>query len=127
MNIYFNQKAIIYNNEGKLLALKASYKKFLWDLPGGGVEMPEEHEAALRREIKEETGLEVGDITPIKVNSAYNKEEDFYIIVICYTCETDSMDVVLSEEHSEYRWVTKDEFLKLEAIPYQLDLVKAVV
>ncbi len=126
MNIYFNQKALIYNSEGKFLALKAAYKKFLWDLPGGGVEIPEEHEPGLRREIREETGLEVENIQPIQVHSGHNKEEGFYIILICYSCNALSGDVQLSQEHTEYRWVTKEEFLELEAIPYQKDLVRSL-
>lgn len=124
MQIYLNQKAIIYNQEGKILTLRASYKKFLWDLPGGGVEIPEEHEAGLRREIKEETGLEVKDIKPLEVHSAYNTAEDYYVVVICYSCTALQGEVVLSEEHTEYKWVTREEFLTLKAIPYQVDLVR---
>jgi 8-oxo-dGTP pyrophosphatase MutT (NUDIX family) len=118
MNFNFHQKAIILNSDGKFLALKATYKGLLWDIPGGKVELPEETEIALRREIKEETNFEVSNIKPLLVNSAYNKEEDFYVMVIIYLCTAIGDKPILSSEHSEYRWITKQEFLSLDAISY---------
>lgn len=67
--VNFHQKVIILNAEGKFLILKAAYKGEKWDLPGGAVEIPENHEEALRREVREETGLEVEHIIPLKCNN----------------------------------------------------------
>ena len=122
-NIKLHQKAIIFNDEGKILALKASYKWLKWDLPGGGLEFPELHEEALRREIREETSLEIQNIVPLEIQSVYNKEADEYMIFIGYKCWVLSGSIKLSSEHSEYRWVTKDQFLTLDAIPYLKDYV----
>lgn len=52
-------KAIIVV-EGKLLLIRENGNH--WDLPGGGVEHLEDIDAALRREVKEETGLDIVDI-----------------------------------------------------------------
>lgn len=123
VKINFHQKAIVLNREDKFLVLKASYKGFRWDLPGGAVEIPEEHEAALKREVKEEVGIDVKDIVPLVVETGYNKDEDSYVIFIGYKCRAVSENVKLSGEHTECRWVTKEEFTKLDATPYLKDFV----
>lgn len=45
---------------GKLLLIRENGNH--WDLPGGGVEHLEDVDVALKREVKEETGLDVVDI-----------------------------------------------------------------
>lgn len=71
-------KAIILNDEEKILVLqrpKNDYSRPLGlDLVRGGLEAYENPESGLRREIKEETNLEVTDIRPIATESF--KEED---------------------------------------------------
>ncbi|TKH42993.1 NUDIX hydrolase [Paenibacillus terrae] len=46
------------NDAGEVLLLKHVYRKQPWGIPGGWMEL-EQPEAALRREVREETGLEV--------------------------------------------------------------------
>jgi 8-oxo-dGTP pyrophosphatase MutT (NUDIX family) len=67
--------ALIFSKDGKLLmgqknpAAGGVYAD-CWHIPGGGIESGETHQAALRREILEETGI---DITQAKVTLADNK------------------------------------------------------
>lgn len=49
---------IFTNDAGEVLLLKHVYRKQPWGIPGGWMEL-EQPEAALRREVREETGLEV--------------------------------------------------------------------
>jgi len=55
--------AMIFNNEGKVFLAKrgkqARNEAGKWDFPGGGVEFGERCEQALKREIKEEFGIEI--------------------------------------------------------------------
>ncbi|MGH7157237.1 MAG: NUDIX domain-containing protein [Candidatus Saccharimonadales bacterium] len=123
MKINFHQKVIIKKGD-KFLALKASYKGLRWDLPGGAVEIPETHEKALLREIEEETNLNISGLTPVEVSTGFNPETDEYFIFIGWQCNAASDKVTLSGEHTEYKWVTKDEFLGLEATDYLKEFVK---
>ncbi len=122
--LLFHQKVIILNREQKILALKASYKGLRWDLPGGQVEIPELHEAALKREVEEECGINITDIKPLQVTTGYNQETDEYFMFIGFSGQAASEKITLSSEHTEYRWVTKEEFLQLDATPYLLDFIK---
>lgn len=51
--------AVIFNADGRVLLVHQSYGKRGWDLPGGGREPRESLEQALRRELREEIGVEL--------------------------------------------------------------------
>lgn len=58
-----SQKAIIYDDQGRVLTIRrtktAPTRPLQWDLPGGELDYGEDTHAGMRREIKEETCLEV--------------------------------------------------------------------
>ena len=125
----FLQKAIVFYPEGqKFLALKRvgtdPINPNCWDLPGGNVAFGELHDAAIHREIFEEASLKVKDLQPVQVVTSF--ADGIYRLFIGYSGIALSSDVVLSSEHSEYRWVTTDEFLSLESADFLVNLVKHV-
>lgn len=103
-------KTIIYNNDGNVLVLKRNKKTTvfpgMWDLPGGKIEFGENFHQAVSREISEEVKLNVA-LNPNPVfgwtGIAYNKDTQFfgYLFIAKYV----SGDVVLSNEHTDYKWV----------------------
>jgi 8-oxo-dGTP pyrophosphatase MutT (NUDIX family) len=125
--VNFHVKAIVFHNDGRFLALKAAYKGMRWDVPGGAVEIPEEHEVALRREIQEEAGIEVENIKPVTIETGYDKDDNVYVMFIGFTCDAVTENVVLSSEHTDSKWVTKNEFLELEATEYLKKWVEEVL
>lgn len=109
------QKAVVLNKSGKILVLQRSKKSGAggkWSLPGGVLEQNENPIDAIKREIMEETKLEVTDVRPFSFKS-YSHEGDS-ILIIGYVCKASSDDVVLNWEHDNYQWLTKVEALKLE-------------
>jgi 8-oxo-dGTP diphosphatase len=52
--------AVIFDGAGRVLLVRHSYGLRNWELPGGGRKPNESVDAAVRREVREETGLEVG-------------------------------------------------------------------
>ncbi len=116
-DIKFFQKAVVLHpTEDKLLALKRSpndkARPNKWDLIGGNVHFGEKHDESLKREIQEETHLEVDGLTPIQVVT--NFENGIYYLFIGYKAKALGDKVWLSKEHTEYRWVSKEEFFTLD-------------
>lgn len=113
--MFVSQKVIVRNSEGKLLALRRSAtdtnRPLTWDLPGGQLEEGEQLEESARREIREETGIEVGDLTLIDADAraAHNGE---YWVVLFSLSDALSDHVVLSYEHDRHEWLTREEFLE---------------
>lgn len=105
------QYALIRNGEGKLLVLERARSK-TWCLPGGRLQVGEAWDRALLREIAEETGLECVNPRPVDVEVV----TDSYQVKYCVYFALDVVsprEVVLSDEHSAYRWISLQEVLTL--------------
>ena len=112
-------KVIIYNAQGNVLVLKRNIDTpvfpGMWDLPGGKIEFGENFQTAITREISEEVKLNT-DPMPHPVfgwtGIAYNKDTQFfgYLFIAKYV----SGDVVLSPEHTDYKWVNRQEAENLD-------------
>ena len=56
-------RAVILDPEGRVLLVRFEFQEgSLWACPGGGVEPDESHEEALRRELREEVGLDLEEL-----------------------------------------------------------------
>ena len=100
--------AILENDKGAiLLAQRPSDKPmpFLWEFPGGKVEVGESPETALTRELYEEIGITVSpkDLKAFSfVSMAY---PDFHIILLGYHCRTWTGTAVAREGQGGLEWV----------------------
>lgn len=83
-----------------------------WELPGGRLGQQEDVVPALRREMDEETSLEVEVGDTVHANAWRNDDDDGRFAVY-YRCRTDEREVQLSEEHDDYRWVPYAEAQRL--------------
>ena len=118
MNALVSAKVIIFRPDGKFLTLHrtetAPHHPLSWDFPGGIIDEGESIEEGASREIKEETGLEIKTLELLNLHSRIIENKKLYIPLI-YTTQTESEKIVISWEHDKFQWVTKDEFLNLEA------------
>jgi ADP-ribose pyrophosphatase YjhB (NUDIX family) len=80
----------------------------LWGIPGGKTRWGERSEDALRREIREETALEIGDIRFELVQDCIHSKEFYreaHFVLINYTCRAvHPADVTLNEEAQRFQW-----------------------
>jgi 8-oxo-dGTP diphosphatase len=90
-------RAIVLNGE-KMLAMKRNKQGYqYYTLVGGGIEEGEEPEAALRRELQEETGMQVGSVRLVWVEDAGNLFGEQYI----YLCDYIGGDPKLAPDSEE--------------------------
>ena len=104
--------AIIFNPDNKILLCKSHKWNGKYVIPGGHIELGEKMEEALKREILEETGLEIYDIKLISLKESVFSEtfhKGKHFIFIDYICKTDSYEVTLNDEAEEYEWVDLQE------------------
>lgn len=115
---------------GKLLLLQTAPPKehaHLWGLPAGKLEAGELPEAALQRELFEETGIQLPDATPIATLSKFYVQKNtlHYVFHVFEVPFADYPKVILSKEHQAYSWVRYDEICQLPVIAAAHEILTA--
>jgi ADP-ribose pyrophosphatase YjhB (NUDIX family) len=104
--------ALLVSPTGRLLFVRTHKWGDRWGVPGGKVEWGESLLDAVRREVREEIGLEVHDVHWAPVQEAVLHPEfhrPAHFLLDNVVARTDSEAVVLDEEAQAYRWCTPDE------------------
>lgn len=133
----------IIQKDGRYLLVKRSLDKKVfpgrWSLPGGGLEIDDYISApkttadawyfvvenSLRREIKEEVGLEAGELKYL-LSLAFIGSNSVPIVVLSYYCNWKSGEVKLNEENAAHRWVTFEEAKNYDLIEGILEEIEMV-
>ena len=94
-----------------------------WEFPGGKVRPNEDEKSAIEREIKEEFELEI-KAKEYVINSVFEypaKTVDLRL----YSCDYISGEFHL-HDHSEYRWVDKNDLLKYDLCSADIKLAEHI-
>ncbi len=116
-------RAVIVRDEALLLVNAWKGRTHLWCAPGGGVEPHASLPDNLRREVREETGLEIAVGAPCLVNEFHDPDGPFHQIDIYFRCAvvgaadlpetwTDPEGIV-----SHRRWVSREAIAALSVKP----------
>jgi 8-oxo-dGTP diphosphatase len=126
-------KAVIINPAGRVLILceAKTYKDDTnvgrWHIPGGRVEPGEHFTDALRREVQEETGLTIEIAYPVYVGEwrPVIRGVPHQIIATYIVCSTQQEDMVLSDEHQDYKWILPTQHAEYNLLTPEDDVIEA--
>jgi len=133
-------KALVRNNNNEILLLRVNKKRLrehshvaYWDMPGGRIRFGEKPEIALKREIKEETGIkkvyDTALLTTViierRIASESGLETGLVLMVYIAMIETVSK-IKISDEHIESGWFTPTRAARLLAVKYPKEFTKLI-
>lgn len=124
--------ALVFDADGENVLLVRTHKwSDRWGIPGGKIRRGETSEAALRREIHEETGLRIRHIEFILLQDCIEPGEfmrSAHFLLLNYTATVDGDgEVRLNDEAEAFRWVPLERCLDLDLNEPTRVLVEAVI
>lgn len=111
--------ALILDVSGRCLMIRTHKWSHRWGIPGGKIQRGESCDAALRREVMEETGLELGRVDFVIVQDCieppeFQRSAHFLLLNYLAHCEDPEPKVVLNEEAQDFVWASVQEALEME-------------
>jgi len=103
--------------DGKVLIVKRAHepRKGEWSLPGGRVELGETLVEAVRREIKEETGVDVEVGALVELFDRVHRRDgrvQYHFVIADFLCAPSGGTLAAADDALEVAWVTADELEK---------------
>ncbi len=101
---------------------KGKRLELLWEFPGGKVEDGESSEQALRREINEELGLELGTLAPLPT---FEHRYDFGTVrLIPFLSRCEGRPLLKLTEHAGAKWIELNQWESLDWTPADLPVLE---
>jgi len=110
--------------DGRILFAKRSSTDFqapgAWSVPGGKVDADEGDgviEEALKKEVKEEVGIEIEDNVQYFWSDGFYRISGHHVIGLCFLCRWKFGNAKPLEDQDEVRWFTKKELKTFSELP----------
>lgn len=109
---------VLYKDQ--FLMLKRSRKPLIWVPPGGHLLSGEDPILGLKREVFEETGLQINVIAPVV--TWFGKFNNISILSLDYLCISDKQTFKLSDEHANGLWLSLNQLQSGREIYFRSEL-----
>jgi ADP-ribose pyrophosphatase YjhB (NUDIX family) len=112
--------AFVVDEDGRILLARRAYEpdKGMWDVPGGFLEEGEDPVAGLRRELREEAGIEieVGEFVGLFTDTYGHPPDLSHVLNLVWEARIAEGEPTPNDDVSELRWFARD------ALPPDVDL-----
>ena len=120
--------AVIVDGDRVLLVKRGQEPlKGRWSLPGGVVEAGEELHAALVREAREETGLDVqvGEVVDVldRISRDAGGRIEYHYVIIDYVCRATGGSLACGTDAEEARWVERADLASYDLTPKVTEVI----
>lgn len=112
---------VIADDHGRALLIQRA-DNHRWEPPGGVLELGESITDGLRREVREETGL---DVEPTALTGVY-KNMNRGIVALVFRCKITGGDLTTTDEASAFRWAADTEITDLMDQAYAVRVIDAL-
>jgi ADP-ribose pyrophosphatase YjhB (NUDIX family) len=112
---------VITDDHGRALLIQRA-DNHRWEPPGGVLELGESIPDGLRREVREETGL---DVEPVRLTGVY-KNMNRGIVALVFRCKITGGDLTTTDEASDFRWAADTEITGLMNKAYAVRVLDAL-
>lgn len=99
-----------------------------WQFPGGGLEIGEHIRALVKREAKEELGIDIDLKRTLAVTELISHKSDWHRLCMAFLCkrQDQTQKITINNESYAYNWYTINEASKLDLMPMTLEVLKYV-
>ena len=107
-------KIFLKNKEGRFLLMRRNAEKYgktngSWDIVGGRIDPGTNLMENLRREVKEETGLEILSVPKLLHAQDIMSNAEKHVVRLTYIGDTEGEPILDTTENTEYKWLTWEE------------------
>jgi mutator protein MutT len=120
----------IIADSGRVLLVERGHDplKGVWSVPGGVVEVGEYLKDAVRREVREETGLEVEPVSIVEVFERIMPDAsgrtEYHYVLVDYLCRVTGGRLHAESDVSDARWVPRAELGSYRITEGTLDVIE---
>ncbi|AUP79460.1 (deoxy)nucleoside triphosphate pyrophosphohydrolase [Flavivirga eckloniae] len=117
---------IIYKNGKVFLCRRNPHKQLggYWEFPGGKLELNENPETALKRELYEEISMFIKVLNHFA--TVIHKYDNFTIELTAYECKFIEADFNLTD-HDKYEWIDINQIINKKLAPADIPIVKKLM
>ncbi len=116
---------VVFNGDKVLVSQRSweePHEPGKWTIPGGKVERTTQEEFSviektLKKEIKEETGIDIEDSVTLITNNTFLRSTGQHVVALVFKCIYKSGDAKPLEDTIDCKWVTKNEVKEMEFPP----------
>lgn len=122
--------ALIFDDLGRILMVQRGGEPLRgwWSLPGGVLETGETLAEGIRREVREETGLDVEPVSTFEIFERIIRDDhgraEYHYVLVDYVCRIRGGVLAAGDDCAQVRWTEQDELQGMQITEGTLEVIE---